>query len=337
LSAASAFRLENIRAFSEDFQSRPTRSQCTFDDLVWESRDGKLLLRGTVNANPPVTAVIAYNDNGNIPGDYDALATVFPLNREDRQGKAKADFQFEFSSLQGGPWQLRLVACHNNGTTTTLPCDYRVGEDGTVNVDELNLFAPLKQLRDAFSVSHPTQANALIEEITARFPNNESLKQQTDHLKSLLSPKPPIALSDVPAAQKTVLVADLNFSEATVGWGSVCRNFVPEDVFIQVAGKFYDSGLFAHAPSLCVIPCEAQWDKFIFEYGMQDGRPGTVVFVVRGDDKELFRSGIVRQGDKPSLKEIDIKGVRRLELAVEETEDGRSSDWAVWLAPKLER
>jgi len=30
-------------------------------------------------------------------------------------------------------------------------------------------------------------------------------------------------------------------------------------------------------------------------------------------------------------------GIQRLELAVEETEDGRSFDWAIWLNPKLKR
>jgi len=176
-----------------------------------------------------------------------------------------------------------------------------------------------------------------MEEMTAKFPNNELLKQRGVFIQSLLAKKPPIDLNEVPADQKTVPLADLVFAEANIGWGSVCRNFVPEDVFIQVAGEFYDAGLFAHAPSLYVIPCDAKWKRFLFEYGMQDGHPGTVVFVVSGDGMELFRSDIVRQGDKPDRKELDITGVRRLELSVDETEDGRSSDWAVWLAPKLER
>lgn len=60
---------------------------------------------------------------------------------------------------------------------------------------------------------------------------------------------------------------------------------------------------------------------------------GSVIFIVKGDNKELYNSGIIRKGD--ALKPIDIplNNVKLLELIVEPTDDGPSGDHAVWINP----
>lgn len=58
---------------------------------------------------------------------------------------------------------------------------------------------------------------------------------------------------------------------------------------------------------------------------------GSVVFRVVGDGRELYNSGVVRAGDKPRNIDIDIVGVKTLELITEEADDGPSGDHADWI------
>jgi hypothetical protein len=61
-----------------------------------------------------------------------------------------------------------------------------------------------------------------------------------------------------------------------------------------------------------------------------------VVFVVRGDGRELFRSK--RLGpDQLERFDLDMTGVRSLELEVEDGGDGNTSDWGTWFEPELTR
>ena len=52
--------------------------------------------------------------------------------------------------------------------------------------------------------------------------------------------------------------------------------------------------------------------------------------------KELFRSPPVRDRKLRTL-DVDVSGVRALELIVEDGGDGTHSDWGVWIAPRLVR
>lgn len=62
---------------------------------------------------------------------------------------------------------------------------------------------------------------------------------------------------------------------------------------------------------------------------------GSVIFKVLQKGKEVFNSGIMRQGDTP--KEINIKVKRGIiELIVEDAGDGSSGDHAVWADAKFE-
>jgi len=96
------------------------------------------------------------------------------------------------------------------------------------------------------------------------------------------------------------------------------------------------SGFYAHAPSSYVFNLGNHWKTFKSSYGLQDGHEGSVVFVVRGDDKELFRSTLISDRRLRQL-EVDVTGVQRLELIVEDGGNGIGHDWGVWIEPVLER
>ena len=62
---------------------------------------------------------------------------------------------------------------------------------------------------------------------------------------------------------------------------------------------------------------------------------GSVRYILMGDNKGLYNSGIVRLGDAPRKVDVSLKGVRILDLIVDPTEDGPSGDHALWIEPKI--
>ena len=63
---------------------------------------------------------------------------------------------------------------------------------------------------------------------------------------------------------------------------------------------------------------------------------GSVCFIVKGDGKELYNSGILHGKESPLSIDVDLKGIRILELLVEPTDDGGSGDNALWITPTIE-
>ncbi len=66
-----------------------------------------------------------------------------------------------------------------------------------------------------------------------------------------------------------------------------------------------------------------------------------LVYVVYGDGQELYRSKLMRVGDAPERVDIDVTGVLRLRLEVEEGGEDRLVDYgpqnAFWVNPRLVR
>jgi len=69
------------------------------------------------------------------------------------------------------------------------------------------------------------------------------------------------------------------------------------------------------------------------DHGVKD--KGSVEFVVLGDGKVLFKSGILRSGDPAVPVKVDLAGVETLTLQVTNAGDGNDADHADWIAPEL--
>jgi hypothetical protein len=134
-----------------------------------------------------------------------------------------------------------------------------------------------------------------------------------------------------------VSLSDCAFASAKVGWFAPARNHVPDDMFfLTVAGQRFARGLYAHAPSKYEWKLAGQWMRLQGKVGLQDGNGGSVVFVIRGDGKEIWRSALVT---KPQLipYDVNVTGIQVLDLIVEDGGNGNASDWGVWLEPRLSR
>jgi len=328
LSASSAMRLSKIRAFAGDLPNTNRRVQMQFENLAASYENGEIVLTGQVTAEPPLVGIIAYNDNENIPSDYDAKSWVAKLD-DQRQ------FRLTINELAQVPYQLRLAGVHENGMTSTLSVNYTIGEDGP-DLAAINAMTPMQQLKTAFLAGDQAKLRQMVNSLENRRGVSPILLRKAKHLLRLLDSVTPVSPMDVPLDEKSFDLSEALFEEATTGWGEMRRRMVPEDLLIEIGDEFFESGLYAHAPSVCRVRLGAKWENLETGFGLQNGHGGSVVFVIKGDGEELFRSDQItaRQLHRETLS---VKGVDVLELIVEDAGDGNNSDWGIWVEPKLSR
>ena len=61
----------------------------------------------------------------------------------------------------------------------------------------------------------------------------------------------------------------------------------------------------------------------------------SVEFIVFGDGRELWRSGVCKLGEKPRECRVKLEGVKSLDLVVTDAGDGISCDQADWADAKV--
>lgn len=327
LSPASALRLSKVRAFASDLPGTRESTYWIFQELKAVQSSQKkpsFHITGQLEASPKLVGIIAYNDNKNIAADYDAKTFV---------GKPSPEgfFRIEIGELENVPYQLRLIGIHSNGAASQIKADYAV-QNGRADLSSINAMIPLDKLRKLFSVGNVQEIKAFAE----RLPLKDPLREKGVFLVRLLSAPKTVEVAALSSDVRQVDVSFAEFTEAETGWGNFRRAHVPEDVFIQVGETFFDSGLYAHAPSIYRLELKEQWKTFEFAYGLQNGHDGPVRFIVKGDGKELFRSETVDGGTLHRQK-VDVAGVQTLELLTESDANGNNGAWAVWCQPLLSR
>jgi len=226
-----------------------------------------------------------------------------------------------------------LVSGDNDCRIRLWKMDYeaRPGKDVEDWVDEAQA---------AFRASNQRRLTVIHGEVTRLHPADSEAIRKIEHLQKLLAPAELRSLADISANTASVAVADLKLESSQVGWGIPMRNRILEEgessCLLEVGGKFFGSGLYAHARSRYVLALDHKWSKFTTKFGLQDGHTGSVVFVIKGDGKELYRSTVVRD-HLVREQQLSISNVTQLELIVEDAGDGGTNDWGVWLEPKLLR
>lgn len=109
---------------------------------------------------------------------------------------------------------------------------------------------------------------------------------------------------------------------------------------LSVNGNLFAWGIGVHANSSLTFDLGANWSKFESAIGIDDqaGKGGSVVFQVLGDGKELHKSPVMR-GSTPTQNfiSVPIKGVKKLTLNVDATEDLDLGDLANWAGARLLR
>jgi hypothetical protein len=144
------------------------------------------------------------------------------------------------------------------------------------------------------------------------------------------SKKDPVEIGRIPADQKNAWLAEIKWKSAKVGWEE------PKYSFFASGDKLHVRSIYGHAPSEYTYNLDGKWKDLVATCGLGRGSKGSVVFVVKSDDKELFRSDLVNDARERPVN-VDLSGVKNLELVVENGGDGVNGDWGIWFDPAISR
>ncbi len=163
-----------------------------------------------------------------------------------------------------------------------------------------------------------------------------SIRGTEAHQQQVVFPPPPPptpAVKSEPAAKGWVYLSDLTWESGRAGWsrngdGLPRRDRDISDQPMRVGNRRYPRGIGTHAPSEIVYVLDGKYARF--QATVSAAEPGgTVVFQVFADDKTLFDSGVLRNGQAKTV-DVPLTGVRRLRLVVTDGGDGYFSDSANW-------
>jgi hypothetical protein len=149
-----------------------------------------------------------------------------------------------------------------------------------------------------------------------------------------------ITFSPLSMVPPEIVVSELEPVRATVGWGNVGINKSVASNPLSIGGRKFQRGLGTHATSDIEYHILGLYGKFSSWVGVDDGNEsekGSVEFIVIGDGRELWRSGIMHRGDPARTLEVSVAGVERLILRVMDGGDGIDYDHADWCSPMLRR
>jgi alpha-galactosidase len=139
---------------------------------------------------------------------------------------------------------------------------------------------------------------------------------------------------------ETVWLDDLNLAAATQDWGDPHKNQSVEGHTLTIGGKQFARGFGTHANGELRVNLDGGAQKFSASVGVDDEVNGNVAssveFIVRGDGKVLWKSGVMKAGDAARDCEVDLAGVKSLVLEVSDADDGASFDHADWADAKFE-
>ncbi|MCL2709398.1 MAG: NPCBM/NEW2 domain-containing protein [Planctomycetaceae bacterium] len=326
LSPASALLLSQSRAFDPNFTR--TAGRFDIDQLDASFQDGKLIVTLKVRSVDRLIGAIAYNDNLLIPDDYDAKAWL-------AVSENPGEFRWEIDELDYAPYEMRLVIVFQNSRAEVFPIRYS-NISGTPTMQAFSdTFA--RHLVNGFLDQQAwDKVAAVIEKQIEKFPQCPVWQQKLEHLETVKNPPEFFEVDKVPEEVKMVDMTYAKALEARVAWFEPSRGILRQFGFIEVDGTFFTSGIYAHADSLYRFSLGKQWTSFRFKFGVQDENPGAIVFIVRGDGKEIFRSGTVRAGEI-RFTQIDVSGVEVLELITEYADDFTRFGRGLWLEPQLVR
>jgi alpha-galactosidase len=148
------------------------------------------------------------------------------------------------------------------------------------------------------------------------------------------------ALTTGIATAETVWLDDLNLNAATLGWGEPHKNQSVEGHALSIGGKKFERGFGTHAESVLRVNLGGDATTFSASVGVDDevkGNPASSVeFIVRGDGKVLWQSGVMGAGNEAQTCEVDLTGVKSLVLEVSDAGDGNTFDHADWADAKFE-
>lgn len=138
---------------------------------------------------------------------------------------------------------------------------------------------------------------------------------------------------------QTVWLDQLDLSTATQGYGIPMKNRSIDNKVLTIAGKTFERGFGSHSESSLTILLNGKATEFTAQVGIDDevnGHEPAAEFVVYGDNKKLWSSGVMRLGDAARPCSVKLAGVQKLELVVTDGGNGNYYDHVDWVDAKFE-
>ena len=153
-----------------------------------------------------------------------------------------------------------------------------------------------------------------------------------------LTPYTPLALALASLTLAGVARADsysletLDLSSIEQGWGEAHAGKSVDGHGLSIGRQKFAHGIGTHATSTFRIDLGGKAEQFTASVGVDDevGQRGSVVFRLTGDGKTLWDSGLMRGGMPAKPVAVDLHGVKKLTLTVEDGGDGMDFDHADW-------
>ena len=138
---------------------------------------------------------------------------------------------------------------------------------------------------------------------------------------------------------QTVWLDELDLSTATQGYGMPMKNKSIDGKKMTIAGKTFERGFGSHAESSLTVLLEGGAKLFTAKVGIDDeikSHDPAAEFVVYGDGKKLWTSGVMHAGDSAKTCLVNLSGVKKLELVVTDGGNGNYYDHVNWADAKFE-
>jgi len=311
---------------TEDIDVEPT---CVYRELEFSSAEGEYIIKGRVEATPRAYAVVAYHDLMQHHVDYDATSWVGEVDEDGR-------FEIHVGALKPGWYELRLRCFFVNGDKHELR--YRFTLNHTLEIPADKLERQTLYEFHAKPAIEARDADALLAAIDKLKDFNDVFYRRAKAYYSVMTSKStrPVELGALGDDVREVPLSSVQWTSADVGWEHPTRNRIPNNQPLESGEQFHEKGLYAHANSSFVYDLNRKWKKFTSGYGLQNMAEGSVIFVVKCDGKEVFRSKLIKDWVEGRV-EIDLTGVEQLELVVEDGDNGKWADCGLWFSPTLTR
>jgi alpha-galactosidase len=137
---------------------------------------------------------------------------------------------------------------------------------------------------------------------------------------------------------KKIWLHELDLSKMETGWGTVRANLSCDSNKLSVGGKVYEMGVGTHAISKMMIDLHGRGAKFSASVGVDDegSDQSTIEFFVMGDQRILWKSGIMKKGDPAQPVDVNLKGIKKLALYISDGGDYNYYDHSDWLEAFIE-
>lgn len=140
----------------------------------------------------------------------------------------------------------------------------------------------------------------------------------------------------------SLLPAELSLPElepvhSTARWRGIEADEAVSTAPLLLGGTRCENGLAAPPNSEIEFEIKGLYDRFVARVGLDDSSPGEpeLEFLLLGDGRELWRSGLLHKADGPKPVMADIAGVQRLVLQIKGPTGRRNRLQADWAEPKL--